>query len=101
MSDKKGGISILGVLFLAILVVLALNYFHISITVENPNTRENAGVVGGATESLWTKYFQKPIEYLWNDIWIPYFWQPFIDVITKLRNGESIDMQLGSPTVPY
>lgn len=90
-GNKKGGISILGVLVLGIIIVLVLSYFHISIKaiVESPAGQENINYVGGGAKSLWNDYLAKPASYLWNDVWLPVFWRPFIskDLNNKLGNN--------------
>lgn len=83
--DKQKGISILGILFLGLIIILALSYFHISIkaVVESPAGQENLNFIEGTSRSLWNDYFAKPASYLWNDIWLNIFWKPFISNLDK------------------
>ena len=92
--NKKGGISILGILILAIIVILVLSYFNISIkaVVESPTGQENINYVGGGTRSLWNTYLAGPAAYLWNDIWIKIFWKGFINNMERIRDGQPTDM---------
>ena len=90
MKNKKGGISILGIVILAIIVILVLGYFHISIraVVDNPTSQDNINYVKGGTESFWDEYLAGPASYLWNDVWVKIFWQGFINNMERIRDGQ-------------
>ncbi len=92
-KKKQKGISILGVLFLAVIVILVLSYFDISIktVVESPAGQDNIGYVKGGTKNLWTEYLREPALYLWNDIWLELFWRPFVDNMERIRDGLPTD----------
>ena len=87
---KKGGISILGILILAVILILVLGYFNISVrsVVENPTSQDNLNYVKGGTESVWDKYLAEPAHYLWQDVWVNIFWQSFINNMERLRDGK-------------
>jgi hypothetical protein len=93
-ENKQRGISILGILFLAVIIILALSYFHISIkaVVESPTGQENVNYIGGGTKSLWTTYLAEPASYLWNDVWVNIFWKPFISNMQNIRDGQPTDL---------
>lgn len=77
---NKGSISIIGVIFLAIVVILALNYFHLSLNLSVHSTDTQSSTKGDQTLSdFWNTYFAKPVNYLWNEIILKYFWQPFLE----------------------
>lgn len=99
-KGKKGGINIVGILFFCFTIILILNYFHISIRVvmEDPGTKDNTNYVGGAGKSLWNNYLKEPFTYLWSDIWIPFFWHPFILNMERIRDHKPIDFQIFTPT---
>jgi len=84
----KGGISILGLLVLAVLTILVLSYFHISIkaVVDSPTGQDNINYVSGTTTNLWDEYLQKPASYLWNDIWVDIFWKTFVENMQDIRD---------------
>jgi hypothetical protein len=99
----NSGLSILGFVFLGLIIILVLSYFKISVrtVVESPEAQDNLNYVGGGTVSLWEKYFKGPATYLWNDIWLELFWRPFVDNMKKLSNGEPSDIEQEVPTVSY
>ena len=90
MNNKKAGISILGIIILAVLVILVLGYFHISIraVVNNPTSQDNINYVKGGTESIWDEYLAQPAHYLWQDVWLNIFWQGFINNMERIRDGQ-------------
>ena len=78
-KNNKKGISIIGILILGFILILVISYFNIRIksVVESPAAKENIEYVGGSSKNLWTSYLKKPAEYLWNDVFIHLFWEPF------------------------
>lgn len=97
--NTQKGISILGILFLAVILILVLSYFRISIksVVESPTGQENINYVGGGTKNLWTAYFAEPASYLWNDVWIKIFWKSFISNMERIRDGQPTDFDNAAP----
>ena len=87
--NKKGGISILGLLVLAVVILLVLSYFHISIraVVDSPTGQDNINYVSGTSTNLWDEYLKKPVDYLWNDVWVDIFWKSFINNMKAIRDG--------------
>lgn len=100
-TRKNGGISILGILFLTVILILVLSYFNISLkaVVENPNTQNNINYVGGTGKSLWNDYLKKPVSYLWNDVFVKIFWASFISNMERIRDGQPTDFEKMAPTV--
>lgn len=94
MKNKKAGISILGLIILAVIVILVLGYFHVSIkaVVENPTSQDNINYVKGGTESFWDEYLAQPAHYLWQDVWVNIFWNSFIDNMKRIRDGQPTDL---------
>jgi hypothetical protein len=100
-KPKKGEISIVGILFLGIILIFVLSYFKISIksVVESPEAQDNINYVGGGTRNLWNDYLQKPASYLWNDIFIDIFWQSFISNMERIRDGQPTDYEINAPII--
>lgn len=87
--NTQQGISILGVLFLAVILIFLLSYFNISIKaiVESPAGQENIEYITGGTRNLWVEYLREPTMHVWNDIWLKLFWRPFLESMQGLKNG--------------
>ena len=94
ISNRWGGISILGILVLAVIIILVLSYFNISVkaVVESPTGQENITYVGGGVRSLWNDYLAEPAHYLWQDVWVNIFWKGFISNMERIRDGVPTDM---------
>ena len=99
---NSGGISILGVLLLAVVLILVLSYFNISlrVIVENPTTKDNFSYVGDHSRSLWDDYLKKPVTNFWDEIVIKIFWASFISNMERVRDGKPTDFDLAAPKVP-
>lgn len=99
LNKQNGLISILGILIIAAIVIIVLSYFNISIktVVESPTGQENINYVKGGTVNLWTTYFQGPVSYLWNDIFINIFWKGFILNMERIRDGIPTNIESAAP----
>ena len=97
----NGFISIIGAIFFTLIVILVLSYFNISLraVVESPTAQDNINYVGGASKSLWDRYFKDPASYLWNDVWVKIFWKGFILNMERIRDGVPTDTQNFAPTI--
>ncbi len=89
----KGGISIIGIIFLGIILIFVLSYFDISIKslVESPQAQDNIHYVGGVVSHVWNDYLKKPATYFWNFL---------LDSIKKMRSVEPMDFEKLAPQVP-
>ncbi len=101
IQGKKAGISILGIVFLGIILILVLSYFNISIkaVVESPSAKSNMGYVTDNSESLWNQYLKKPVDYFWNEIWVKIFWASFVDNMERIRDGKPTNIENSAPTM--
>ncbi len=92
--NKKAGISILGLIVLAVLVILALNYFHLSIkiTPDNSMHSSNQSSLGEAAKNLYNSFLAKPLQEIWNNFILPF--------ISSLKNGNYAQPG-GAPQVNY
>jgi hypothetical protein len=99
-NKKRGVVSILEMMIIAIIIIFALSYFNISIksVVESPTAQDNINYVGGASKTLWQKYLKDPAYYLWHDVWVNIFWQGFILNMERIRDGQPTDTQNFAPT---
>ncbi len=99
-NNSKNGISILGVLFFGLIIILVLSYFHISIrnVVESPTGQDNINYVQGSTRSVWDRYLKDPASYLWNEVWLKIFWRPFILNMERIRDGKPTELDNTAPS---
>lgn len=99
--NRQKGISLIGILVLAFILILVLSYFGISVksVVESPTGQENISYVGGGTRNLWNDYLKAPASYLWNDIFVNIFWKSFVNNMERIRDGQPTDYETSAPTV--
>src|SRR3989344_5453818 len=83
--NKKAGVSILGLLILAGIVILVLKYMQVDIQVvaENSTGQENINNFGDVVKNFWDTYIVR----FWDDIWTPLFWKPFME---GMKNSNSL-----------
>ena len=91
--NKQAGIRIIGMIFLAGIIIFVLSYFNISIRsiINSPTGQENVSYVREGTKSLWEIYLAKPVSYLWNDVCVNIFWKGFISNMERIRDGQATD----------
>lgn len=94
-DNKNKGISILGLLFFGVILILTLSYFNISIrgVVESPAGQDNINYIKGESRTIWERYLKDPAHYLWQDVWVNIFWKSFISNMERLRDGEPTDIE--------
>ncbi len=117
-STVKGSLSILGIFMLAVIAIVILSYFHVSLqsVIEDPNntnsvknvvqsqdTQNNVNYVinsiSNAWNDLWDNYLSVPFTSFYNNIWLTYIWHPFIDNMQRIHNAQPTDFDLNAPTV--
>ena len=102
LNNKKGGISILGIVLLGIILIIFLGYFNINIKaiVESPSTQNNFSYVGSAGRSLWNDYLKKPINNVIGSDTVQVFWNSFLGNMKNIHDGKPTDFQRSAPTFP-
>lgn len=102
LNNKKGGISILGIVFLGIILIIILGYFNINIkaVVESPSTQSNFSYVGSAGRSLWNDYLKKPFSNVIGSDVVQGFWSSFISNMKNIHDGKPNDFERSAPTFP-
>ena len=92
IKNKKGGISIIGLIVFVIITVLVLNYFNINVRkiAQSHTGQENINYVvdNGKTVAItaWQKYIKDELTHIWKDIILKIFIQSFIDSMTGKIN---------------
>ena len=99
----KGGISLIGVLVLAFILILVLGYYNISIrsVVENPTTQDNIHYVTGNSRNLWDDYLKVPVTNFWNNVVVNIFWASFINNMERVRDGQPTNIEQSAPSTNF
>ena len=113
--DIKGSLRILEIILLAIIVILLFSYFHITLhsvvesptgpvqnlksVVQSPETQTNVNYVTDQSLSVWNTYLKVPLTNFWNNIFIPYIWNPFMQNMQLIHDGKYTNIQQLAPQV--
>jgi hypothetical protein len=82
------------IIIVALLVFLGYIGFDVRKAVEAPTTQNNITYVKNVTVYVWTKYLQKPVAYLWKEIFVKLIWTPAI----KSLNDKVDNIEPGTAT---
>lgn len=98
-SNERGFIRTIIIIVIALLI---LSYFGLNIRdiVNSPAGKDNFTYTQEVMIKVWNNYLKKPVTYLWNDIFLDLIWEPAIENLKKLRDGEPHDIQADAPTIP-
>jgi hypothetical protein len=97
---NRGGI-IRTVIFIVIaLLILSYFGFNIRAIVNSPTGQQNFTYAQEIMINVWDNYMKGPATYLWNDIFLNLIWNPAIENLTKIKNGQPTNIQSSSPTLP-
>ncbi len=99
-NASRGGL--LRTVIFIIIILLVLSYFGLNIRaiVNSPAGQENFTYVQEIMINVWQNYLKKPVIYLWNDIFLKLIWEPAIENLTKIKNGQPDSLTSSAPTVP-
>lgn len=94
--------GLIGWVIIIVVALLILSFYGFSLRalVNNPVTQDNFGYVATSTVSFWDKYLKQPADYLWKDIFVNLIWDPAVDNLTRMKNGEPTNIASSSPTLP-
>ncbi len=90
-------------IILIVVALLILSYFGFNIRdiVNSPAGRDNFSFTQEIMINVWNNYLKKPVMYLWNDIFLELIWEPAIDSLKKIKDGEPDSLQSSGPVIPF
>ena len=88
-------------IILVIIALLILSYFGFNLRnlVNAPTTQDNFSYTSSFVVGIWNDYLKAPLSYIWNQVFIPLIWNPFIDNLTKMKNNQPTNVELSAPSV--
>jgi hypothetical protein len=79
------------IIIVALLVFLGYIGFDVRKAIEAPTTQSNLTYAKNVTVYVWTKYLQKPVTYLWKEIFIKLIWTPALKILSEnAREGLNV-----------
>lgn len=85
-----------------VIALLVLSYygFNLRNLAESPTTQDNFGYVTTFVLHVWNDYLKRPATYLWNDVFLDLIWNPAIENLQKIKDGQPDDLSADAPKVP-
>ena len=99
-NDNRGGLVRLVIYIVIVLLIISYFGLNIRAIVNSPAGQENFTYVQELMINVWNGYLKKPVLYLWNDIFLKLIWEPAIENLTKIKNGEPDTIRTNAPTIP-
>lgn len=89
-KNPNGGF--IKMIIILIIIILALSYFGFDIKkfMESPTTQKNLGYVWGLAKVVWDKYLEKPLAYLWKNVFVNLLWESFTFNMERIKGGGTI-----------
>ena len=98
---NRGGLVRMVIVIVVILLVISYFGLNLRNLVNAPTTQDNLGYTTGLISTVWNNYLRRPATYLWNNIFINLIWEPAINNLTRMKNGEPTNVQnYSSSTMP-
>ena len=100
MSKVPKNRGLVRTVIVIIIALLILSYFGLNIRaiVNSPAGHENFTYVQELMLKVWNNYLKVPVMYLWH-IFIDLIWNPAIENLTKIKNGEPSSLNSLAPKV--
>lgn len=98
-NASRGGL--LRTIIFIIIALLVLSYFGLNIRaiVNSPAGQENFTYAQEIMINVWTNYLKGPATYLWNDIFLKLIWNPAIENLTKIKDGQPDSLTSSAPKI--
>jgi hypothetical protein len=85
-SANRGVVKLIIIIVVALLVLSYFGYNLRSI-VNDDNTKDNFSFVKEIIVNTWNNYLKRPATYIWG-VFIDLIWEPAIDNLKKMKDGE-------------
>lgn len=84
-------------------ILLVLSYFGITLQgiVESPAGQSNLSYVQKGVLYVWDNYLAKPLNYLYNEIFIELLWKSFLINLNRVKNGEPLEIEGWAPRIDF
>ena len=81
-NSNRGLIKMI-VLIIVLLLIMGYLGFNLRAIVSSETFQDNWSFIRDLSVNVWNNYLSRPLGYLWNEIFIPYVWEPIINNISK------------------
>ncbi|TAK58101.1 hypothetical protein EPO17_00315 [Patescibacteria group bacterium] len=94
---RKSGFIKLIIIIVIGLIVLGYFGFDIQKIIDSPTVSKNLTYTKDLVVGVYQKYLARPLEYLWNKIFLNVLWAGFVNNMERIRDGEPSDIYKYAP----
>jgi hypothetical protein len=84
------------ILGLILIIILSFFGFDLRSIVEAPLTQNNLHYVTDGIANVWHKYLERPITYLWRNIFLNVLWGSFMNNLNRINSGAPTQLEEAS-----
>jgi hypothetical protein len=97
MHTQRGVIKFI---FIVIVIIIILGYlgFNLRDIMESEGVQNNLTYAWDLIVYAWDTWLKEPSIWFWNNIWIPYIWDPFVHVMGSIKDNTPAE-QFEAPQV--
>ena len=74
------------IIFIVVLLILAYLGLNIRGIVASPTFRDNWSFMSETASTVWNSYLKRPANYIWNDVFVSFIWEPAIKNLTRMKD---------------
>lgn len=99
---REGQRGIIKTIIIIVIAIVIISYFGFDLKriIESPQTQRNFGYVKDAVVTVWNRYLEEPVVYLWNDVFKKLIWSTSVDALKDIKNGDQTILEKNSPKAP-
>jgi hypothetical protein len=98
MKNQQGFIRWIILIIIAV-IVLGYYGFDIKKAIEAPTTQNNLTYVQQVASNIWHGYLERPVTYLWNEIFLKLIWAAAIDNLNRVKNNQPTTIDEMAPKI--
>jgi hypothetical protein len=85
MHTQQGLIKFI---LIVIVIIIVLGYFGFNLReiMDTPTVKDNLSYVWQAIVNVWNNWLKEPAGWFWTNVWVPYIWEPFVQVMDVIKN---------------
>ena len=85
MNTQRGFIKTI-VIVVVLIIILGYLGFNLRDIMESEDVQNNLTYVWEAIVYAWDTWLKEPAIWFWENIWIPYIWEPFVNVMESIKD---------------
>ncbi len=86
MHTQRGVIKFI-LIVIVIIIILGYLGFNLRDIMESEGVQNNLTYAWDQVVYVWETWLKEPAIWFWNNIWIPYIWEPFVNVMESLKDN--------------